>query len=271
MRVRRATDRRGFSIPSFRTLPTLFLCILIVTAASGVALAGEFYSWTDSSGMMVLTDNPGRIPPATSRGPVAVYQFKDSPPPSPQDRAVRMARAAASMDMYAEDILPEPDPMPSPHWSAQRVEPIDPAELGISEVLLDVPAEPVKPQYVWVPFVVPVYLGAGAVSGFWCHRDATSPILAFKQFLAQNPGMVGIVQNVTAVMTRPQRHGDMVYHPALSTLPPTSGNPVYDQIMREQQAMLQRIYSRPAASMPALRSSFPQGSRIGHSRSGLRR
>jgi len=223
--------------------------------------------------MMVLTDNPGRIPPATSRGPVAVYQFKDSPPPSPQDHAVRMARAAASMDPYAEDILAEPDPMPSPHWSAQRVEPIDPAELGLPEVLLDAPAEPVKPQYVWVPFVVPVYLGAGAVSGFWCHRDATSPILAFKQFLAQNQALV---QTLVAVMTGPQRHGDMVYHRSLSPLPPTSGNPVYDQIMREQHALLERIYSRPPAipviaAVPARVATFHPGPRIGKTRSGFRR
>lgn len=267
MRVRGATDPRGLS--ALRFLPILVAIVSILFA--GVVAAGEFYSWSDASGTMVLTDDPGRIPAMTDRGPVAVHRFKDTPAPPPHDRPVRVSRSIDPEEVL--DAVPEPSLSPPRRLSAEDVEAIDPAELGLPEVLLDGPAEDVKKDYVWVPFVVPVYLGAGPVSGFWCHREAASPMRAFKHFLAQHHVLI---RHLVASVASTQRHGDMVYHRSLSPLPATSGNPVYDQIMREQQAMLQRIYARPPSiasisRMPAHVSSVHQSSRIGHSRSGLRR
>lgn len=155
--------------------------------------------------------------------------------------------------------------MPARYRVAHAMEPIDPAELDLPAVLLEAPESAVQPHYVWVPFTKPVHLAGGAVSGFWWHAGGVAPIQAFKQFLAQNDAVAG---TLTAVLGGPSRHGDMVYHRSLAPLPRTSGNPVFDQILREQQAMIARMHARP--SMPAHPAAFHPGPRV-QAGSGFRR
>jgi hypothetical protein len=231
-------------------------------AVSTTGYAGEFYSWSDASGMTVLTDNPGRIP-ADRRIAVAVYSFPDRP--ASHERSSQRARVEDPIEASAEEIWGEPDPMPARYRAAQGVKPINPTELGLPAVLLEAPDDAVQPHYVWVPFTVPVYLAGSAVSGFWWHAGGVPPIQAFKQFLAESDALA---RTLTAVLGGPQRHGDMVYHRSLAPLPRTSGNPVFDQILREQQAMIARMHARP--SMPAHAAAFHPGPRA-QARSGFRR
>ncbi len=234
----------------------------MLAGVSTTGYAGEFYGWSDASGMTVLTDDPGRIP-ADRRIPVAVYSFPDRP--APHERSFQRSRLEDPVEATAEEIFGESDPMPVRYRTTQAVEPIDPAELGLPAVLLEAPDDALQPHYVWVPFTMPVYLATGAVSGFWWHAGGAPPIQAFKQFLAENDAMT---RALTAVQVGPQRYGDMVYHRSLAPLPRTSGNPVFDQILREQQAMIARMHARP--SMPAHTAAFHPGPRA-QARSGFRR
>src|SRR3989442_3048857 len=71
MRVLRGAYSRGLS--------TVASVLGLVCLSSGV-WAGEFYSWIDTSGTMVFTDDASRIPPENVRSPVAVHRVPDRPP-----------------------------------------------------------------------------------------------------------------------------------------------------------------------------------------------
>lgn len=247
-----------------------------IAGLSPVVMAGDFYSWIDASGTTVITDDPSRIPPATDRTPVAVHHFKESPPPPRQgDQSARVEQAEQLRSELSElvELLREYRDLTVGDRLRREPSPIHPSDLNLPEVLLDVPGESVKPQYLWVPFVVPVYLGAGVVPGFWCHRDADSPIQAFKRFLAQQP----VAANPPNQPGAPQQYGDMVYHPALAplpALPALSGNPVFDQIMRERHALIERTFARFQSVSPGYQSIAPPrmaGPRPPGGRPGFRR
>jgi len=218
---------------------------------SSVAWAGEFYSWIDASGTMVFTDDASRIPPETVRSPVAVYRFQDSrPSPSqPRDSVRGLSPPAASVPAQSPaDVQKISQPPPKPESA-----PVNPAELDLPQVLLDAPDETTRTQYFWVPLLAPVYVGSSSVSGFWCHRNVQSPVEAFKQFLRQhlrqtppNQPMAGGVQAPYGVPWRtPQAPSNPIYN---------SGNYVYDQVMRERQALTERIASQFRPPSPAPRA-----------------
>lgn len=261
--------------------------ILLWVAALGfppTVVSGEYYSWIDPSGTMVLTNDPSNIPPASKRSPVAVHHYEDSP-----------ASAAPA---------PAPPPMPSAGRPAMAAS--NPANLNLPGILLDTPDPSVQFQYNWVPLASPIYLGSGTVSGFWCLRTVAVPLQAFKLYL-QNQGWSG--QNSQAVAGQypwfyghgrhyrrfwggnqgwgTQGYGNLgsvynqtlgqiqgmqaqvgtqfnsnhpVYNQTFSEIQGmqaqvgsqiNSGHPVYDQVMLERQAMNQQLSARFGAGMQA--------------------
>ncbi len=225
---------------------------------SSVAWAGEFYSWIDASGTMVMTDDSSRIPPETVRSPVAVHRFQDSRPSPSQPRdSIRVLSAPAS-SMPAQSPA-DAQKVSQPPAKLEPV-PVNPRDLDLPQVLLDAPDDTARTQYFWVPLLAPVYVGSSSVSGFWCHRNVQSPVEAFKQFLRQhlqqtptNQPMAGGIQAPYGVPRNiPQAPSNPIYN---------SGNYVYDQVMRERQALTERIASQFRSSSPAPRAgSGPSGS-----------
>lgn len=249
MRVLREAYSRGLS--------TVASALGLACLSSGV-WAGEFYSWIDASGTMVMTDDSSRIPPETVRSPVAVHRFQDSrpSPPQPRDSVRVLSPPASSMPAQSPS---ETQKVSQPPAKPEPV-PVNPADLDLPQVLLDAPDETARTQYFWVPLLAPVYVGSSSVSGFWCHRDVQSPVEAFKQFLRQhlrqtptNQPMAGGVQAPYGVSRNsPQAPSNPIYN---------SGNYVYDQVMRERQALTERIASQFRPPSPAPRAgSGPSGS-----------
>lgn len=206
----------------------LLIGLLVLPSASS---ANDYYSWIDSNGTMVMTDDPSRVPPPTSRSQIQVHRFQSAPPSPP----------------VAEEPAPalREEPM-----RAARPEAVDPRDLTLPPVILGEPDNHVRAQYVWVPLLSPLFVGGNAVNGFWWHPGPTSPVEAFKQFLAQH--------------YREQRNqwapGPGVPYPLpypRSTLGP-SGNTVFDQVVRERHALEESIRLRhfpgsPAPGQPASR------------------
>jgi hypothetical protein len=190
----------------------------------GLASANDYYSWIDATGTMVMTDDPSRIPPADNRSQIQVHRFTEAPPSPP---------ALAP----AEPASREPEEPPQ----AARPEAVDPRSLDLPLVLLTEPENQVRAQYVWVPLLSPLFVGGTSVSGFWWHPGATSPVEAFKHFLSQhfrhqqNQWMPG------AVVPYP-------YHPGMRRGP--SGNALYDQVVREREALQESIRLRHFPNSP---------------------
>ena len=113
-----------------------------------------------------------------------------------------------------------------------------------------------RAPYVWVPLLSPLFVGGNSVSGFWWHPGATSPMEAFKQYLAQhyrqqqNQRVPGV-----GVQYPYPSHRGMVQGP--------SGNSVYDQVVRERQMLEESIRLRhfPASAGPAPHASRGEGGR----------
>lgn len=210
-------------------------------AAGGLARAasgGEFYSWIDPSGTMVMTDDPSKIPPPTQRSEVQVHKFLRSQPSASK---ASVARPPTSME--ARDPSAETPTAPSVAGrEASRAAPVDPNDLELPTVLLEPPADGVQSQYVWVPLTAPIYLQSGSVSGFWCHRKVKSPVDAFTQFLRSQLQRTASGQPV-GVVSWPFA-GTSSGPPPASTQIPRSGNTVYDQVMRERQALNERAISQ---------------------------
>ena len=211
-----------------RSVPWVAGCVLLITVLClpPAGSANDYYSWIDANGTMVMTDDPSRVPPPTSRSEIQVHRFE---PPVPGDPG-RPEEEPASASRE------EPTP--------PRPEAVDPRDLNLPLVVLGEPDQPVGGQYVWVPLLSPLFVGGNAVRGFWWHPGATSPVEAFKHFLARHnreqrtqwaPG-VGV----------PYPHS-----PNSQTARGGSGNTVYDQVVRERQALEESIRLRHFPASPA--------------------
>jgi hypothetical protein len=191
----------------------------------GFASANDYYSWVDGNGTMVMTDDPSRIPPADHRSQIQVHRFMEAPP-SP------------------------PGPAPAEPASREREEPsdtarpeaVDPRSLDLPLVLLDEPENQVRAQYVWVPLLSPLFVGGTAVSGFWWHPGATSPVEAFKHFLAQHFRQQQNQWLPGAVVPYP--------FPPRMGRGPSSGHAHYDQVVREREALQESIRLRHFPNSP---------------------
>lgn len=222
-----------------QSAPGLAGCALLIGALCfpSFGLANDYYSWIDANGTMVMTDDPSRVPPATSRSEIQIHRFK-TVPPSPSGKP------------DAERASSEREEPPS-----ARPEAVDPLDLNMPLVLLDEPENQVKAQYVWVPLLSPLFVGGNSVSGFWWHPGATSPVEAFKQYLAQH--------------YRQQRAqwmpGVGVPYPSYpGTGPGTAGNS-YDQVVRERQALEESIRLRHFPNSPGPTRHVPRGGGGHHS------
>jgi hypothetical protein len=205
-------------------------------AGSGVLLIGilclppagsanDYYSWVDGNGTMVMTDDPSRIPPPSSRSQIQVHRFE--------------AMAQGDPGLPGQEPAPvsreEPPPL--------RPEAVDPADLNLPLVVLGHPDQPVGARYVWVPLLSPLFVGGNPVRGFWWYPGSTSPVEAFKHFLAQHyreqraQWMPGIGVPAPAYFPGPARG--------------SSGNQVYDQVVRERQALEESIRLRHFPNSPA--------------------
>ncbi len=144
--------------------------------------AGEYYSWIDASGNMVLTDDPGQIPEPGSRSAVAVHRYQGVPPADP-----------AGLDpLGGSEAQPEPerrDPLEGTPPTTEQIV----AEGSAADILLDTPESQLRAQYNWVPLVAPIYVGAAPVYGFWCHRRVQSPVEAFTGFLRRHRELVPVM------------------------------------------------------------------------------
>jgi len=197
--------------------------------------ANDYYSWIDGNGTVMMTDDPSRVPPAATRSPVQVHRFEPVAPSPPALHEVE----------------------PALREEAPTVAPVDPANLDLPMVLLGEPDHQVRAQYVWVPLLSPLFVGGNSISGFWWHPGGTSPVEAFKHYLAQhyreqrNQWMPG------AVVPYPS------HHPGIARS--SSGNPVYDQVVRERQALEESIRLRHFPGSPAPGRPGPHGGGGSHS------
>ena len=216
--------------------------LLGVASSPSAVFPGEFYSWIDASGTMVITDDSGRIPPSTQRSPIAVHRFdgKATTSSKPGDHlpVARVSDPAPPAQEPSENLKGARE-----EKAASQPNAINPADLDLPQILLDAPDQTVKIQYNWVPLLSPIYLGPSPVSGFWCRRDVHSPVDAFKQFLRHQQHQLQSGQVVAG--GRHGRNAGSTNGPPSSSRPIyNSGNYVYDQIMRERQALNERIASQ---------------------------
>jgi hypothetical protein len=190
------------------------------------ASANDYYSWIDANGTMVMTDDPSRVPPPTDRSQIQVHRFA----PASSGKA---GRAEA-------EPVPREEPPP-----VARPEAVDPRDLNLPLVVLGGPDKNVGPQYVWVPLVSPLFVGGNMVNGFWWYPGATSPVEAFKQFLARHNRQQQSPQRMPgAGVTYPYPYP----YPSMRS---PSGNTVYDQVVRERQALEESIRLRHFPNAPA--------------------
>lgn len=205
-------------------------CLILVLVWAGVlysseASAAEFYSWIDPSGTTVMTDDPGRIPPATERSRITVHRFRDTDRVTDQVRLTLRSSAQDQIDSKSEPVLSR---------QSDTVLSVDPTEL--LDALLDVPEDRLKPQYTWVPLSGSLLIGSRAVSGFWWRAGAMPAKDAFKAFLRQP----------VRRLWHEQRHpwADSLSWNSI----PRSGNATYDQVFRERQALIQQTVPHGTSS-----------------------
>jgi Domain of unknown function (DUF4124) len=217
----------------------LLIWSVILTATLGLsasALANDYYSWIDANGTMVMTDDPSRVPSPPSRSQIQVHRFE---PVAPSQPVIR-------------------EPVSTPREEQPQVTAVDPHDLNLPLVVLGEPENQVRAQYVWVPLLSPLFVGGNSVSGFWWHPGATSPVEAFKHYLAQhyrqqqNQWVPGV-----GVQYPYPSHRGMVQGP--------SGNPVYDQVVRERQMLEESIRLRHFPGSPAPGQQAPRGEGGRHS------
>jgi hypothetical protein len=197
-------------------------------------VAAEFYSWIDPAGTMVMTDNLSLIPPATQRSPVSIHRFLDSPSlPSPSQKESEPRQepeAGSPADANQKTVVGQ-----------AKFLAVDPALLDLSDVLLEKPDEAVKAQYIWVPLLSPIYLGASPVPGFWCLRTVTDPSAALKHYIGRHQGQVvigGRPWHYAPVGPLPS-HAQAGWGPLFR-----NGNPFQERVLRLQQALSQPRVSR---------------------------
>lgn len=196
--------------------------------------ANDYYSWIDANGTMVMTDDASRVPPPAGRSQIQVHRFEPVAPSPP--------------------VTHEPASVSSEE--SPQVAAVDPHDLNLPLVALDEPERQVRGQYVWVPLLSPLFVGGNSVSGFWWHPGATSPVEAFKQYLAQHyrQQQAQWVPGIGVPYPYPS-HGGMARGP--------SGNSVYDQVVRERQALEESIRLRhfPGSAGPTPHVSRGEGGR----------
>jgi len=220
MRVRRGIEARGLSAA---------LVGAVLVCHPTPSFAAEFYSWIDPAGTMVMTDNLSLVPPATQRSPVSVHRFLDRPPlPS-------LSQKPSEPSQDTEENL-SADPSRKTAADQAEVPAVDPALLDLSNVLLENPDETVKAEYVWVPLLSPIYLGASPVPGFWCLRTVTDPGTALKEYIGRHLGQV-------VIGGRPWHYGPLGPSPSNAQAGwghrSWNGNPFQERVLRLQQALSQ--------------------------------
>ncbi len=210
----------------------LVISLLCVPASS---LANDYYSWIDSNGTMVMTDDPGRVPPSAGRSQIQVHRFEPVPP----GPSVTHDLEPASLE--------EPPQIPA----------VDPRNLNLPLIVLDEPDNQLRAQYVWVPLLSPLFVGGNSVSGFWWHPGATSPVEAFKQYLGQH------YRQQQAQWTSGVGVPYPPYYPGSAR--GASGNTTHDQVVRERQALEESIRLRHFPNAPAPGQHGPRGGGGSHS------
>jgi hypothetical protein len=220
-------------------MPTILAGVLLAVLLVPVGVpAGEFYSWIDPSGTMVLTDDPGKIPPATERSPVAVYRYRE-PRGLPSDKP----HSAASTEMIVRGEVLQQESTATisrgakPSARDSQVPIASGIESEPAPVLIEQPDAPLRGQYQWMPLVAPIYVGNSTVTGFWCHRSVSSPVEAFTKFLRQRQAPPGGGPGASGGSA--WRHsGVSVGTSGTSSQALGSGNYVYEQLLRERHSPL---------------------------------
>lgn len=212
---------------------------LLWSGSLSFAQAAEFYSWIDASGTMVITDDPGQIPSEGSRSSVLLHRFSEGGQVEGRDtRGSVEEPAMPPRGPVSDERGPGEEP---PSREERRHAQDEQAEGDLPPVVVDVPEDRVKDWYRWIPLTTPLYLATGAISGFWCHRHVRSPEEALQRFL------------------RGQRAGRL---PWGATVPSGSGlsgastgQAIYDQVVRERQALMERNFLQFPSQGPPSRSS----------------
>lgn len=186
-------------------------------------VAAEFYSWTDRSGTVVITDDPKQVPPADQRRDLMTHHFPALPASLPNNEQGHSQSE------------------PSEESSKSVLNHASGDDDALPDILLDQPPEANQQAYLWVPLQTPYIWGSQTFTGFWSHRRVTSPKKAFRAYLRQH-------QLVQPDQTRtPSRT------PSISPGTQTGGafrDTVYEQVRREREAIQQRggfLYGSDAA------------------------
>jgi hypothetical protein len=77
----------GFLPAMMRICQRVFACALLNLLALPPLQAAEFYSWIDSSGSVVLTDDLSELPPSLPKTSIWVHRFLERPAAPAADRA----------------------------------------------------------------------------------------------------------------------------------------------------------------------------------------
>src|SRR5213594_3619882 len=125
MRVHRGAYARGLSAMAF---------LLGIASSPSAVFSGEFYSWIDGSGTMVITDDSGQIPPPTLRSQIAVHRFDGKATTSLKPGGhLPVARAADPTPPVQEQS--ENLKVAQEQKAASQPNPINPADLDLPQVL----------------------------------------------------------------------------------------------------------------------------------------
>lgn len=214
-----------------RGLAGIVLLVVAMCAPPSVS-ANDYYSWIDANGTMFMTDDPGRVPPSAGRSQIQVHRFEPVAPSQPATH----------------------EPASAPREEQPQVAAVDPHELNLPLVMLGEPENHVRGQYVWVPLLSPLFVSGNYVNGFWWHPGTTSPVEAFKQYLSQH-------YRQQQAQWVPSLGVPYPSYPGVARSP--SGNSVYDQVVRERQALEESIRLRHSPGSPAPAQPVPHG-RGGH-------
>jgi len=150
----------------------------------------------------------------------------------------------------------EPSPRPAPQEGRRDAVESRPAqaaagEAADSDVVLKMTEDVDHESYVWMPFQTPMVLGSEIIDGFWWHPGVTSPVDAFKSYLRRHHYPVPRGSWGSSLL-RPGR--------ARRTEETSSGNSVYDQVVRERQLLIQRnglLFGTPPVSPPKVQQAEP--------------
>jgi hypothetical protein len=224
----------AFSMRHLReTLLLLFCLVVVTTPVHGDAV--ELYSWIDQSGTLVMTDDPGQIPPVTLRRSLSIHRFEPDPP------AVGESAGAEGSE---QSRGPMQQKAPRDVVESRRA-PTVTEDAAASDVVLEMTDDVDRDSYVWMPFQTPLALGSEIIDGFWWHRGVTSPVDAFKAYLRRHRHPVPSGSWLSTVLQsgRARRTEEKT----------SSGNSVYDQVVRERQLLIQRnglLFGSPPVSPP---------------------